>query len=184
MTDATTIETSRTDSRPVSCGRNGAAWFCIWSKPQMERCAADGLRAEGFPVFLPLYRAKLPSREIRIDPLFPRYLFAQPDATEQWVRALYVRGVSGVIRDGLGRPRAVPHHDIARLIAVCDIHGVLIPKKPREWAPGQKARVTDGALTDLTGLCSRAAKDRIWIWLDILGQQREVEFAADLLELV
>lgn len=167
----------------VPCGRRSdAPWFCIWTKPSQESLADDSLRIGGFPTFFPLHLATLANRQKRIEFLFPRYGFFQPDPNDQWVRALYVKGVASILRTGSGLPRAVPDTAIDCLMAQCEPNGVIYPPPTPEIEVNSAARITAGPFAELTGICTKTAKDRVWLLLYILGRPTEIPFAKSALE--
>lgn len=156
-------------ANPSPCGRN--TWHCVMAKPNETLRARDSLEKAGFPTFLPLHS---PNR-----PLFGRYFFATPNIDGQWVAMLYQRGVSAVLRDGIGQPRPVPSSVMAYLVARCDADGVLIP---HHIQPGDEVRVPFGAWIDHFGICSRTEQNRVWLLMDMLGGRVEVPFDRRTLE--
>lgn len=156
------------------CGRY--SWFCVYTKPRAEKSVADALRDARFPVWLPRYQPIRTGRIARVEPLFPRYLFAQPRDTGEWVPALYTRGVASILRTPMGQPKAVPAAVIFNLRARADPDGVIRPPAPRTLSAGDRARVAGGALIDYAGICTRSARDRVWLLLNIMGRPTEVGF--------
>lgn len=165
-----------------TCGRY--SWFCVYTKPQAEEAAAAALINAGFPVWFPRHQPIRTDREIRVEPIFPRYLFAQPRDAGEWVPALYMRGVTSIIRNPMGQPTAVPASVIASLQAQADPDGIIRPPAPRTLTAGDRARVTAGALTEFAGLCTKAARDRVWLLLTIMGRTTEVSFPREQVEAV
>lgn len=179
-----------TDTRYEPCGRRiGAPWYVVWTKPNLERQAEHSLRLDGFPTFFPYHEVDVEKRDgarrqprTRLEPLFRRYGFAQPNDIDQWVKMLYARGVAGVLRNPLGAPKVVPAHFIDALLKRCAANGVIYLPDAEPISEGQKTKVIDGAFTEIEGICSRAADERVWVLLTFLGCQREVEFKREQVE--
>ncbi len=121
---------------------------------------------------------------MRIEPLFPRYGFIQPNADDQWVAALYARGVAEIIRSPFGKPVALPTGEIEKLFAQCAPNGVIYPPEPREVSRKDTVRVEDGPFQGFTGVCQRTTRDRVWILLSLFGRQSEVPFTRGQVELI
>lgn len=165
------------------CGRRfEAPWFCVWTKPQQEHLAEHSLRSSDFPTFFPEHCVTLANRQKRIEPLFRRYGFMQPNLDGQWIGALYAPGVSAIVRDPLGVPRRVPATAIERLIAQCAPNGVIYPDEPAAFAKDAALRITKGPFVEMVGICKRSAKDRVWLLMEIMGRATEVGFTRDALE--
>lgn len=174
----------RTDSCFAPCGSHPAApWLCIYTKPQSEIIALQELRKQGFAVFLPLHSAKLANRQTRIEPLFPRYLMAQPK-DGSWSAIRGTKGVASVLRTASGAAQVIPVMAMAILLAQCAPNGVIYPPEPREVSRKDAVRVEDGPFTGFTGICQRTTRDRIWILLSLFGRQSEVPFTRGQVELI
>lgn len=163
--------------RDDPCGRySDRPWFCVWAKPNQERLAEQSLRENGFPAFLPRHLVRLANRQTRIEPLFPRYLFGQPNDEGEWVSMLYRRGVFAVLRNPFGAPHVVPPAVIDSLQAQ-SVDGVIMPPEAPELRRSQVGRVTDGPFADFSGLCTRTSADRVWLLLSMLGRPTELSFS-------
>lgn len=183
--DVTTIPPAGTGRFPSACGsRPDAPWFCIWTKPSQERTALQELRQQGYPTYLPLWLRRVNLRETRIEPLFPRYLFAQP-IDGLWASMRSTRGVSDVIRDPTGTPREVPTRAVQALLDQCAPNLVIYPPEPRVIRPGDTAvRALEGPLAGFSGICTKTTRDRVWLLLELLGRPTEVEFNRNAVEVV
>ncbi len=166
----------------VPCGSNpDAPWLCIYTKPQAEIVALQHLRHQSFPAYLPLHLATLANRQTRVDPLFPRYLFAQPH-NGSWSAIRSTRGIASVLTAPDGSAREVPPSAIDRLLAQCAPNGIIYPVEPMKITPGDTLRAIAGPFAELAGICTRTARDRVWLLLEIMGRSMEVAFAKDSLE--
>ena len=154
-------------------------WGVIRSLPKREAFAAERLRMDhGFEVFLPLVQTKRAST-----PLFPGYLFAR--VVERWRSINFCFGVIGIVRVG-DCPSKMPDREIEALKAMIDGHGyVRLPEAPRPThrtiAIGAKVKITAGPFGGMSGLyAGMGAKDRERVLLNLLGSQRPVLIAANL----
>lgn len=182
MTHAIDNGPSRNDQRFAPCGSHpDAPWLCVYTKPAAERIALQELRQQSFPAYLPLHLVTRPNRETRIEPIFSRYIFAQP-FNGSWSAILGTRGVSSVLRTPSGSAQEVPRRAVERLLACCAANGVIYPPEPVEIAPGDALRATTGPFAEWTGVCTRTAKDRIWLLMEIMGRPQEIAFARTSLE--
>lgn len=170
-----------TDSCFVPCGSYSAPWLCVYTKPQAEREAFQQLSQQRFPAYLPLHVVP-DDRLKRVQPLFPRYLFAQP-FQGSWSAIRGTRGVTDVLRTPYGTAREVPPNALERLWVQCSRDGVIYPPEPVRIGPGDALRITTGPFAEFAGICSRTKGDRIWILMGaMMGGEREVEVDRDALE--
>jgi transcription antitermination factor NusG len=62
------------------------SWFAVYTKPRQEQIALENLERQDFRCFLPMainpYQRRS-ERKLRIEPLFPRYLFLNAIADQQ-----------------------------------------------------------------------------------------------------
>jgi transcription antitermination factor NusG len=158
-----------------------AFWGVVRSLPRREVFAAERLRMDGgFEVFLPLVQTKHAST-----PLFAGYFFCR--IVEQWRSINYTLGVLCLVRVG-DCPARCPDREIAALKAMIDGHGYIkLPEAPpppvrRAIAIGAKVRIASGPFGGMRGLyAGMGAKDRELILLNLLGSQRPVAIAANLI---
>jgi transcription antitermination factor NusG len=167
---------------PEACGRYPLPWHCVWTKPNQERLADNELRIAGFPTYLPLHMHIKADRSGSIQPLFPRYMFAQPTEDGQWVKMLFQRGIAGVLRNSHGTPKTVPSEAVEALLSQCAPNRVIYPPEPRTLLAARPGRITTGPFAEFTGICSRTTSDRVWLLLNMLGSEREVGFARNAVE--
>jgi transcriptional antiterminator RfaH len=156
-------------------------WGVVRSLPKREAFAAERLRMDhGFEVFLPLVQTKRASQ-----PLFASYLFCR--IVEQWRPINSTFGVLCLVRTG-DCPAKCPDHDIDNLKAMIDGHGFIklpegrgAPVK-RKIAIGAKVKVTAGPFGGMSGLyAGQSTRERELILLNLLGSQRPVSIAANLI---
>jgi transcription antitermination factor NusG len=157
-----------------------AFWGVVRSLPQREKFAAERLRMDqGFEVFLPLVQTKRASQ-----PLFSGYFFCR--IVEQWRSINYTLGVLCLVRVG-DCPARCPDREIDSLKALIDRHGyVKLPEAPpppvrRKIAIGARVRIASGPFGGWSGLyAGQSTKDRELVLLNVLGGQRPIAIASNL----
>ena len=116
-------------------------------------------------------------------PLFNGYFFVR--IVEQWRSINCCFGVLCLVRVG-DCPSKMPDHEIEALKAMIDGHGyVRLPEAStpthRTIAIGAKVKITAGPFGGMSGLyAGMGAKDRERVLLNLLGSQRPVLIAANL----
>lgn len=148
----------------------GERWYAVYSQPHRETRAQQQLAAQGFTVFLPLYRKTVRhARKLTTvsAPFFPRYLFVALDLSlDQWRSVNGTFGVTSLITDG-ATPRPVPHGVVESLAQVSDA-GFVQPGK--ELKVGDSVRVLTGPFADLLGELVRIdGPSRVRVLLQLLG---------------
>jgi transcriptional antiterminator RfaH len=156
-----------------------AFWGVVRSLPRRESFAAEQLGLRGFETFLPLIQTKRAST-----PLFASYFFVR--IIEQWRCINLCFGVFGLVRVG-DCPSKMPDAEIDALKAMIDGHGyVRLPEcrgapLKRTIAIGAKVKITGGPFGGMSGLyAGMSTKDRELVLLHVLGGQRSVAIAGDL----
>lgn len=148
-------------------------WYLVYSKPRQEPVAQANLVRQGYQTYLPLVRTprrRLGRRSIRIEPMFPRYLFIRLDkVTDNWAPIRSTLGVSSLVRFGT-EPAPVPENLIEALQKRDDASGVQdIPL--HEFEPGQPVRIEEGPFAGYEGiLLARTSRERVVVLLDIVGK--------------
>jgi transcriptional antiterminator RfaH len=157
-----------------------AFWGVVRSLPKREIFAAERLRMDhGFEVFLPLVQTQRASA-----PLFAGYFFCR--IVERWRAINSTFGVLCLVRVG-DCPARCPDREIDALKAMIDGHGYIrLPEAPpppvrRAIAIGAKVRITSGPFGGMSGLyAGMSTKDREKVLLNLLGGQREIRIASNL----
>ena len=157
----------------MSTGSKQKRWYLIYSKPRQEGLAKENLDRQGYETYLPLARVprrKLDRRVIRIEPMFPRYLFICLDTeTDNWAPIRSTFGVSTLVRFG-SRPSPVPDELIGHLRNRDDSRGVQdIPM--HEFKKGQRVCIEEGPFRGYEGIfLAQSSKQRVMLLLDIVGK--------------
>ena len=155
-------------------------WGVVRSLPQREKFASERLVDGGFETFLPLVQTKRASA-----PLFAGYFFVH--IIERWRTINSTLGVLCLVRTG-DCPAKCPDHEIDSLKSMIDGHGYIkLPEGrgspvKRKIAIGATVKVTAGPFGGMSGLyAGQSTQDRERILLNLLGSQRPVLIAANLI---
>jgi transcription antitermination factor NusG len=154
--------------------KNGAAWWCLHTKPRQEKSIARDLRIGGIIYYLPQMQkeGRTPQgRKLRsLIPCFPGYMFLYGDPDDRLVAlrgSRLVNVLEVTDQDSLVR-------DLRR------IHAVLssgLPISPESTVPiGSTVRITTGPLMGLTGkVVRRGKRDHFVAIVDFLRRGAAVE---------
>jgi transcription antitermination factor NusG len=144
-------------------------WWVISTKPNRERYAQRHLDLRQCTTYLPIFRNISSGR---VEPLFPKYLFVQPDATGQWRFLRSTFGVAGLILRG-GSPDVLPSEFVDSLRGQ-ERNGLVVLDSSR-FRFNSQVRVVGGAMTGHTGIYrGMSRKERCDVLFQILGSQRVV----------
>jgi transcriptional antiterminator RfaH len=125
------------------------SWYAVHTKTHCEAFARASLDSHGVEVFLPMLRElKLLNGKYRLttSPLFPRYLFAKFDASNQLRAVTYARGVRNIVTFG-GGPSMV---DESIIDAIRNQLTDGVAELPQDrFSPGQVVRILNGPLCGL-----------------------------------
>jgi len=159
------------NDRPLTMPGEGV-WWAIQCKPRQEVRAQANLETSGVRTFLPLARRATPSRSkrggtTRVEPLFPRYLFARCDDPGMAHRIRFARGVTKILGT---ENRPTPVDDAIIDVIQQRVAGdgcVLLAPALRH---GDSIRIVAGPLKDLVGVfdASVAGVDRVRLLLTAL----------------
>lgn len=161
----------------------GPHWFCVRTKRLSEGLSARALRADiGLDVFCPLLRFQKARKTGKVwvqEALFPNYLFAKFDYFENHRRIKATRGVLTILSFG-GEPVPVSDSVISELRDVVREEETIIVESSIQ--AGEEVDVIGGPFQGLRAMVTRVmpAKQRVAILLELLGMEREVEVASDL----
>lgn len=149
-------------------------WYLVYAKPSKEELARVNLERQGYPTYLPMMRTprrRGGRRIIRVEPMFPRYLFIHLDTeSDNWAPIRSTLGVANLVRFGM-YPSPVPDDLIAALRARDNASGVQdVPLHTFEQ--GQKVRIEEGPFMGYEGIfLAKTSEERVLILLDIVGKQ-------------
>lgn len=153
-------------------------WYCVQTKPRAEAIALEHLQRQDFVCRLPRLRRctiERGHRHVRIEALFPRYLFLHADATEQSLAPVRsTRGALGLVRFG-GLPALVPDALIAELHHAADADDTLTDHR-HDARVGDRVCIVEGALAGLPAQFIEApAADRAVLLIELLGRSQRIE---------
>ena len=161
-------------------------WFAVYTKPRQERVALENLERQGFRCFLPMainpYQRRS-AKKLRVEPLFPRYLFLNVIPDQQSLGPVRsTRGVATLVRFGMELAR-LPEVVIRAVNSRRDPETGLVKLDPVPVAPGDKVKVFDGPLAGLEGIFKeRKGEKRALLLMSMLGTESIVEVDALLLQ--
>lgn len=153
-------------------------WYCLRSQPKHEHIAAAHLRqSPGLEVFCPRVRIQRKTqRGLKwfVEAMFPNYLFARFDLTENQTLVRYSPGISGIVRFGQ-HIEPVPAESIRELTEF--LGGEDIKTLSFEIAEGDEVAIVSGPLTGQQGVVTKLlpARERVRVLLEFLGNTREIE---------
>lgn len=118
-------------------------------------------------------------RIVRVEPMFPRYLFIHLDtASDNWAPIRSTLGVANLVRFGMF-PSPVPQDLIDALRARDDSAGVQdVPLHTFE--EGQTVRIEEGPFMGYEGIfLARTSEERVLILLDIVGKSAKAQISVE-----
>ena len=148
-------------------------WYLVYSKPRREELARVNLERQGYATYLPMMRTprrKLGRRIIRVEPMFPRYLFIRLDTeTDNWAPIRSTLGVANLVRFGM-LPSPVPDDLVTALRTRDNASGVQdVPL--HSFTEGQRVRIEEGPFMGYEGIfLAPTGEERVLILLDIVGK--------------
>ena len=155
------------------------SWFAVYTKPRQEQIALENLERQGFHCCLPMainpYQRRS-AKTLRIEPLFPRYLFLNAIPDQQSLGPVRsTRGVATLVRFGTELAR-MPETVIQAIKQRCDPETGLVNLDPVPVKPGDKVKVFDGPLAGLQGIFQeRKGENRALLLMKMLGTESTVE---------
>ena len=158
----------------------------MYTKPRQERVALENLERQGFSCFLPMainpYQRRS-AKKLRVEPLFPRYLFLNVIPDQQSLGPVRsTRGVATLVRFGMELAR-LPEVVIRAVNSRCGPETGLVKLDPVPVAPGDKVRVFDGPFAGLEGIFKeRKGNKRALLLAKLLGTESTIEVDAMMLQ--
>lgn len=148
-------------------------WYLVYSKPRQEELARTNLERQGYQTYLPMIRnprRRLGRRVVRIEPMFPRYLFIRLDTvTDNWAPIRSTFGVNKLVRFGV-EPIPVPD-DLVEAIRCRDGKDGVQDRPLHEFKKGQPVRIEEGPFMGYEGIfLAKTSQERVIVLLDIVGK--------------
>ncbi len=157
----------------IQVGSRDRRWYLVYSKPRQEALAKENLERQGYTTYLPLLRTprkRLGRRLIRIEPMFPRYLFIYLDTeTDNWAPIRSTIGVNTLVRFGM-MPSPVPD-DLIKLLKQRDDSSGVQDVPMFQFEHGQRVRIEEGPFMGYEGIfLAKTSQQRVLVLLDIVGK--------------
>lgn len=155
-------------------------WYVIHTKPKQEERAGDNLMAWNVEALVPRFRSRqnVPhSKEskYRIQPLFPRYIFAWFNACHLLQKVRYTRGISKVVTFG-GEPAPIDDEVIATIKSRITNTG-FVKMEEEGFKVGDRVTINHDTLGRLEGIFKEGVRDtdRVRILLSAINYQAHIE---------
>jgi len=172
--------------------RHAIAWHVVYTAPQGEVTARNGIRAIGFDTYLPLERTTKIQRRRRVElerPLFSRYVFVGVRIQDDWQDLKRVDGVESVLCNN-DLPSRVPQAFIEKLRHMEVMGSFDFRRGAAPFQIGERVKVSDGPFAGLHAviegftekLRNVKASRRAKVLLDFLGRQTAMEMDVMALE--
>lgn len=134
---------------------------------------------QGFEIFRPKTRQRCTrngARRVRIESMFPRYLFVRLNAAGQdWSPIRSTRGAIGLVRAGQ-RAAEVPDEVIEALRSRCDDHDFINLSGSIDYQPDEAVEIIDGPCAGYRALFkARTGQERVSVLLTLLNHERCIE---------
>jgi transcriptional antiterminator RfaH len=165
-----------------------------YTRPRQEHIAELNLSRQAFEIYLPLFKKlkKAPAAAAAgaamhehgadandtvlaaYEPMFPRYLFFRPSNPKQSIAAARSsRGVSSLV--AFGSELACVSPEVVRVIRALEeqrnkaqLHAI------SPFQPGTRVRLRNSALNGLEGLVHTVSAKRVFVLMELLGQQQMI----------
>lgn len=152
-------------------------WYVIYTKPRQEQLAAENLLRQAYRVYFPKINQLRRSRgrqHVQLEPLFPRYIFLQPESATQSISPVRsTPGVSTLVR--FGPDPAVMRTATLHAIREFETHrNAACVEDISPFQPGVHIHIADGPLAGMEGLISDVSHERIIALMQLLGQDTRV----------
>lgn len=154
-------------------------WHAVFCKPRQDDRAEFHLLNQGFDIFRPKTRQRYTrngQRQVRIESMFPRYLFVRLSAAGQdWGPIRSTRGAIGLVRVGQNAAE-VPEEVIRELRRRCDDNNIVNLSGSIDYRPNEAVEIIDGPLAGYRALFkARTGQERVSVLLSLLNNERCVE---------
>jgi transcriptional antiterminator RfaH len=162
-------------------------WYAVYCQAGKERTARDQLINQNFDVYLPEFK-KIVHHARRViekkSPLFPRYLFASFDKTnDAWRSINSTRGVIGLVKAGNGIPQSIHKSTINNLKTSEDESGLVSLAALELFDVGQNVRILEGAFAGHIASYQKLTDDqRVEILLHFLTKDVRLQVSAHAIE--
>lgn len=154
---------------------SSASWYLLQCRPGQQRRAEHNLNNQGFETYSPEIRAERIIRRqriVRIEALFPGYLFIRLHPASNWRAMHATRGVSRLVSFD-GSPHAVPDDLVLNLQQQYSIDQPPVAL----FKAGDCVQITDGCFKNIEAIVKAVTADeRIIVLLRILQSEQLIAF--------
>lgn len=156
---------------------NEYRWIAAYTKVSQETIAVEHIQRQSYQAYCPMVtrtqRRARRTEQVR-RPLFPGYVFVRLDfSRDQWRPLRSTRGVRSLVQFG-DRLGFLPEL-LMEEIQDYDRSGRLDELAAPEVKPGDQVTISEGPFHDLVAqVLALPENDRVWLLLDIMGQQIRV----------
>lgn len=149
----------------------GISWYLLQCKSRQDERAQEHLMRQGYHCYRPQHRCERIERgrlQVKLQSLFPGYLFIALSAGTNWAPLRSTRGVMRVVGFG-GMPVKVD----ARLITQLQQRAEQISKPVLQ--EGESVRITEGSFAELDAIfMAMDGDERVFLLLNLLNRQQQI----------
>ncbi|MFQ6576122.1 transcription/translation regulatory transformer protein RfaH [Pseudomonas sp. UM16] len=150
------------------------SWYLVQCKPRQDQRAEDNLARQGYECTRPKCKRERVSRgllQVKIESLFPGYLFIQMSDDSNWAPLRSTRGVSHVVSFG-GRPLPVSEELVQRFQRQAEI------EITTGYKVGDNVRVTNSSFAELDAIfMAMDGEERVILLIKLLNHQQQVSLS-------
>ena len=157
---------------------NGVNWYLLQCKPNQQKRAQEHLINQDFVTYAPEMRAERIIRRqriVRVEALFPGYVFIQLNPDSNWRALQATRGVSRLVSFN-GSPHIVADDLVLGLQRQYNTE--LAPKAL--FKTGERVLITEGCFKNIDAIVKAVTSDaRIIVLLKILQSEQTLAFPVE-----
>jgi len=158
-------------------GNQSPPWYVIHTKPRQEQLAAENLLRQAYQVYFPKTKQlkRIRGRQhAQPEPLFPRYLFLQPESAAQSISPVRsTLGVSGLVRF-CHEPAVMQAETLHAIREFETRRNAASDEDISPFHPGVRIHIADGPFAGMEGLISNVSQERVIVLMQLLGQDTRV----------
>lgn len=154
------------------------AWYVIHTKPRQEQRALTNLEQQGYQCYLPILSLEKLSRarlSVVEEPLFPRYLFINLDASrygQNWAPIRSTWGVSSLVTFG-GKPAKV---DAALIDLLRKQQQDLSQDPQRLFSHDEHLLIADGPFAGMEAIYQMpGGESRAMVLIELMGKLAQMQ---------